>query len=273
MAYGNVNGIPLLPHENSIITEKYNYRKARQYYIKRKGPGDIMGKKTKYFCYICIMLVAFSISNYASYKSALNHFEEIQSDNEKKAYEQFEAYVSEKVDSKYKEFEEIWQQHEEETENNVPADTSEYDRLGVQTIYQIENYNSEKGTTIVEYETLPEELIGLEREQADEYCKNYMKNMPAEEFLKGLQSMGVTSFSNERLVVKKIYDSSKVKFKYYLIAVDGEVVVYYGDKKTVHEYTGIETSNLPAKERRALKKGIEIHDEDELYSILENYSS
>ncbi|HBA97016.1 MAG TPA: hypothetical protein DCZ23_02810 [Lachnospiraceae bacterium] len=227
-----------------------------------------MGRKTKYFCGICAMLVLFAIGNYASYQSALRHFEKMQEDSRKKTYDQFEAYVSEKIDSRYKELEE-----EQQTEDNVSADTSDYDKLGVQTIYQIESYNSVKDTTVVEYETLPEELIGLTREQTDDYCRNYIKNMPAEEFLKGLQSMGVTGFSNERLVVKKIYDSSKVEFKYYLIAVDGEVVAYYGDKKTVYEYTGIETRSLPAKERRALKKGIEVSDEEELYSILENYSS
>lgn len=227
-----------------------------------------MGRKTKYFCGICAMLVVFAIGNYASYQSALRHFEKMQEDSRKKTYDQFEAYVSEKIDSRYKELEE-----EQQTEDNVSADTSDYDKLGVQTIYQIESYNSVKDTTVVEYETLPEELIGLTREQTDDYCRNYIKNMPAEEFLKGLQSMGVTGFSNERLIVKKIYDSSKVEFKYYLIAVDGEVVAYYGDKKTVYEYTGIETRSLPAKERRALKKGIEVSDEEELYSILENYSS
>lgn len=229
-----------------------------------------MRRGTKYFCGICVIIAIFAVSNYIFYKSALRHFEQMQISSEKKTYEEFEAYVSEKVDSKYKELEE---KHDQVTEDNISAGTSEYDKLGVQTVYQIESYDSLRDTTVVEYETLPEELIGLTRELADEYCKNYMKNLPAEEFLKGLQSMGITSFSNERLVVKKIYDSSKVEYKYYLIAVDGEVVVYYGDKKTVYEYTGIETSRLHPSERRALKKGIEVRDEDELYSILENYSS
>ena len=85
--------------------------------------------------------------------------------------------------------------------------------------------------------------------------------------------MGVVKFSSERLVVKKIYDSSKIKYKYYLIAIDGEVVVYYGDKKTVYEYTGIETDKLSKREVNKLKKGIEVKDENELFSILENYSS
>lgn len=62
-------------------------------------------------------------------------------------------------------------------------------------------------------------------------------------------------------------------FRYYLIVVDGEVVVYYGDKKTVYEYTGIETKNLSKDDRKILKQGLEVKDDEELYSILENYSS
>ena len=166
-----------------------------------------MRRGTKYFCGICVIIAIFAVSNYIFYKSALRHFEQMQISSEKKTYEEFEAYVSEKVDSKYKELEE---KHDQVMEDNISAGTTEYDKLGVQTVYQIESYDSLRDTTVVEYETLPEELIGLTRELADEYCKNYMKNLPAEEFLKGLQSMGITSFSNERLVVKKIYDSSKV---------------------------------------------------------------
>ena len=88
-----------------------------------------------------------------------------------------------------------------------------------------------------------------------------------------MQSFGVVAFAKDRLIVKKIYDSSKVTYRYYLIAIDGEVVVYYGDKKTIFDYTGIKTSRLDKKERNALKKGVEVKDEDELYGILENYSS
>lgn len=43
--------------------------------------------------------------------------------------------------------------------------------------------------------------------------------------------------------------------------------------KTVYEHTGIKISSLSAKERKQLKKGIEVKDEEELYGILENYSS
>lgn len=235
----------------------------------KERPGDCMKIITKYLCGIGSLLLVFALGNYICYKSALKHFEEMQTNSEEKVYSEIDAVVTDKVESRYEELAE----RQQLAEDNVQADTSDYDTLSVQTIYQIENYDVVKDTTAVEYETLPEELVGLKREDADNYCKDYMKDIPAEEFLKGLQSMGVTSFSNERLIVRKIYNSSKVKYRYYLIAVDGEVVAYYGDKKTVYEYTGIETEGLHEEEKRALKKGIEVRDEDELYSILENYSS
>ena len=115
--------------------------------------------------------------------------------------------------------------------------------------------------------------MGLTRDEVDDYCKKYMDKLPVEEYLDGLQSIGVVAFSKERLVIKKIFDSTKVAFRYYLIVVDGEVVVYYGDKKTVYEYTGIETKNLSKDDRKILKQGLEVKDDEELYSILENYSS
>ena len=58
-------------------------------------------------------------------------------------------------------------------------------------------------------------------------------------------------------------------------SLSGDLGVHpgYGDKKTIFDYTGIKTSRLDKKERNALKKGVEVKDEDELYGILENYSS
>ena len=223
---------------------------------------------TKYFCGICVMITVFVLGNFICYKSAMKHFEELQVSHDKEVYDKFESYVSGEIDAKY---EEIIQMQEQE--DDVSVGKNENSILGVETVFQIESYDSVKDTTVVEYKTLPEELVGGDRDAADEYCKAYMRDVPAEEFLKGISSMGVVSYSGERLVVRKVYDSSKVVYRYYLIAIDGEVVVYYGDKKTDYEYTGIETSNLTGAERRALKKGIEVTDEDELYSILENYSS
>ncbi|MCD7826874.1 MAG: BofC C-terminal domain-containing protein [Clostridiaceae bacterium] len=211
-----------------------------------------------------------AVGSFAAYQGTLQKMEEMQTDYELRLSEQVEVYVTEQLEDTATEVVErlVENSREEEVQTSTQETT-----LDVDTIYQVQKYDAAEDTTVTEYETLPSDLVGGTRETADQYCQNYMDNVPAEEFLDGLQSMGVVSFSNERLVIKKIYDTTKVDFRYYLIALDGEVVAYYGDKKNIYEYTGIEVKKLPAEDRKALKKGIEVKDEEELYSILENFSS
>lgn len=60
---------------------------------------------------------------------------------------------------------------------------------------------------------------------------------------------------------------------YYLLEVNGYVVAYLGDKKTVYEYTDIPCECLPASVRQELKDGKCLQTQEELYGFLENYSS
>lgn len=228
-----------------------------------------MNRKISYVCAVTGIVIAIVAGNYICYRTMVNKMEQMQTDYEQRISEQVEVDVTTQLEDKATEVvERIVKSNEESVSTNAAEDV-----LSVNTVYQIQQYDVQKDTTTTDYETLPQDLVGLTRTQADEYCKDYMNKLPVEEYLDGLQSIGVVSFSTERLVVKKIYDSSKVEFRYYLIAVDGEVVVYYGDKKTVYEYTGIETKNLSKEEKTMLKKGLEVKDEEELYGILENYSS
>lgn len=223
-----------------------------------------MRNKILYYCCSALgMLTLVVVANYVCYHSAMKQFSKQQQSYEQELTEQMESQVARQVEDQ-------WEQSAEQ--KNVPVDSTKT-KLGVDTVYQVENYDAVKDQTTTEYLILPEELVGYDREKTDEYFKKYMKTLPVEEFLNGLQSVGVTNFSAERLVVHKVYDSSKIKYRYYLIAVDGEVVVYYGDKKTVFEYTGILTDTLSKEEQDALKQGIEVEDENALFGILENYSS
>lgn len=223
-----------------------------------------MRNKVLYYCCTTLgMLTLVVVANYVCYHSAMKQFSKQQQAYEEELSEQMESQVARQVEDQ-------WEQSAEQ--ENVPVESTKT-KLGVDTVYQVENYDAVKDQTTTEYLILPEELVGYDREQTDEYFKKYMNNLPVEEFLNGLQSAGVTNFSTERLVVHKVYDSSKIKYRYYLIAVDGEVVVYYGDKKTVFEYTGILTDTLSKEEQDALKQGIEVEDENALFGILENYSS
>ena len=228
-----------------------------------------MSRKISYVWIALGIVLAIIVGDFISYHMVLNKMDSMQTDYEQRVSELVEVDVTKQLENKA---EEVVERIVENNTDSVTASTGE-EALSVNTVYQIQRYDVQKDTTATDYETLPQDLVGFTREQADGYFKDYMNRLPVEEYLDGLQSIGIVSFSAERLVVKRIYDNSKVEYRFYLIAVDGEVVVYYGDKKTVYEYTGIETKNLSKEEGTMLKKGLEVKDEEELYGILENYSS
>lgn len=60
---------------------------------------------------------------------------------------------------------------------------------------------------------------------------------------------------------------------YYLMEVNGYVVVYLSDKKTPYEYTDIRYDELPDSLRDEIRNGKYLEGEKELYGFLENYTS
>lgn len=224
-----------------------------------------MNKVFRYSSWVCGLIAVFSIGNYFCYQSAMKHFQEMQQDYESRLGEQVQVYVTKEMETKMEDL-------EQQVEESIEAQASD-NTLSENAVYQIQSYNSVTDTTTTDYESLPRDMVGYTMEDAERFCEDYMNQMPVEDFLDGLQSMNVVSFAVDRLVVRKSYDISKVKFRFYLIASQGEVVVYYGDMKTVYEETGISVDSLSKADRRELKNGIEVKDEEELFGILENYSS
>lgn len=160
-----------------------------------------------------------------------------------------------------------------EAEQVEQADTRKQDIVWPDTECVLEIYD--KGTGQQVKGKLPdrEEILGKNRKELIEYLSVYMEELPLEEFQKGLLSYELLSFSADRVVLRKTYDSGLVGYEYYIAVFDNEVVVYYSDKKTVYEYTGISVKNLPEIELRKLNYGIYVKNQEELYGILENYSS
>jgi hypothetical protein len=224
--------------------------------------------KKKIFRYItvcCSLIALFSLGNYYCYQSALQHFEKMQEDYESRLGEQVQVYVTNQMADQMEEW-------ETKAQESVAADQVENVLTG-ESVFQVQSYDALTDTTVTEYEQLPEQLVGSGRQAAQEYCQTYKDTMSPEEFLNGLQTVSLVSFSKDRLVIRKSYDVSKVKFRYYLITDEEQLIVYYGDMKNVYEKTGILVESLSKEERKALKKGIEVKDEEELYGILENYST
>lgn len=60
---------------------------------------------------------------------------------------------------------------------------------------------------------------------------------------------------------------------YYLMEVNGYIVVYLSDKETPYEYTDILYDELPAVMRNEVRNGKYVESQEELYGFLENFSS
>ena len=116
-------------------------------------------------------------------------------------------------------------------------------------------------------------LVGKNREELVSYMKDYMKSIPLTEYEKGLISYELRSFSTDKLVMRKTYDASLLPYKFYINIVNGYVTVYYSDLETVYEYTHINAAELSEDARIALSQGIFVKDREELYGLLEGYSS
>ena len=67
--------------------------------------------------------------------------------------------------------------------------------------------------------------------------------------------------------------AEKLNDCYYLMEVNGYIVVYFSDKKTPYEYTDIHYDELPELLRQEIRNGKYIESTAELYGFLENYSS
>ncbi len=91
----------------------------------------------------------------------------------------------------------------------------------------------------------------------------------AQEDLTG-EISGTESIAAEGEAVKET-DSDKEGF--YLCELQGFVVVYLNDKKTIYEFTEIPLTDLPQEVQQEVADGKYVHTAEELYAFLENYSS
>lgn len=69
-----------------------------------------------------------------------------------------------------------------------------------------------------------------------------------------------------------MYDN-KNNYEYFIAEKDGYLVVYENDKETVVEVTDISYDNLEDSEKEEINAGVYVGSDDELYGILESYSS
>lgn len=147
------------------------------------------------------------------------------------------------------------------------------DRIDMDTKFLLITADIGNDTDIKSRENIPNEWMGMNRTELIKWLHDYSTAPPLDEVNKGFLSYELVSFSPELVKAKKTYLSDMVIFKYFIGIRNDMVVVYHNDKKTVYEYTGINCKSLPIEEQKKLNYGIYVRDEEQLYGILEDYSS
>ena len=239
-----------------------------------------MKKAYIYLISFFALSAAFSLCYFISYKTALNQFNKgaVEKNNELSLYAKGDGtrildQAKQNVTS-YSGEEALDTENLNATADELLAvDTNALDAISMNTICVMEEYNLIEDTLSEKYLSVPDELIGLNRSQLVVYVTNYMLDIPAEDMEKGLSAFEIVSYSPEKVVLRKTYNDDLIPYKYFIVVFDGLITVYYSDKKTVYEYTDIDIKNLPEEEQKKLNYGIDVKDQEELYGILENYSS
>lgn len=158
-------------------------------------------------------------------------------------------------------------------DNTLAVDRQASEIILPSTRYIIEICDMKTNTTEIQELNPPGYLVGLTREEVLDYLESYMQDMTLSEHNKGLISYELVKFSEDEVTMRKTYNEDTVPFRFYVVVKDGYVVVYNSDLKSVFDYTGIEAAKLSEKDRIALSKGIYINSKDELYGLLESFTS
>ncbi len=218
-------------------------------------------------CFVGLCAV-FTACYYISFRRALNHYNE-------KAVERDHQLL--KSLEEYKKQEQILYSNQQQVQVTPQPEalttSKEQDIVLPNTKYILETYQLKENSLVREELAPTADLIGLTRSEIILKLSDYMKEIPISEEMDGLYGYELLSFSQKEIVIRKSYNADMHKFRYYVAVRDGKVIIYYSDRKTVYYQTEIDAINLPEKDRNELMQGIEVRTSDELYSLLESYSS
>ncbi|NLJ97464.1 MAG: hypothetical protein GX321_09970, partial [Clostridiales bacterium] len=199
--------------------------------------------------------VLFSVCYYLSYQHALRKFNR----NAIERSEEFAALHNNNDPSTIATSDNNQDIDDDLSDDTVPVAMQSEPVIQPTTKYILEIYDRKEGTLEKKEQNPPADIVGLTREEVEEYLDDYMSDLTLSEYNSGLLSYELLSFSDNTVKFRKSYDADMVPYRFYVVVKNGYVVVYNSDLKSVYEYTHIEVKNLPEADRVQLSQGIYVN--------------
>lgn len=138
--------------------------------------------------------------------------------------------------------------------------------------YQLETFDLSSGTKTTEILAVPQDMLGMTREEVVGYLNGKCESPSDEDTKEGLVNYELSSFSARTMTVLKTITSTP-SYEYYLVAEEGYLLVYLSDRTTNYLFTHIALTEFPEKEQSELMEGKGFHSMMDLFNYLESYTS
>ncbi|MCI8566084.1 MAG: hypothetical protein HFI39_07180 [Lachnospiraceae bacterium] len=156
--------------------------------------------------------------------------------------------------------------------NAMPVNENQEIYINSRMDYRLQLYDARSSEMTEQQEKVPVAMYGLTPEDLKEYLKNLsdIENQGNEEEEVRYE---LVSFSQDGFTVRKTVSEKEPVYELFLIAEDGHLTAYTGDRMHVYEYTMIPLSDFPLEQQAMLTKGVFIKTLADYYDFLETYSS
>ena len=171
------------------------------------------------------------------------------------------------------ESEEQYIQNESTTDSDVKTvDDSIEIYVTPKMTYTLETYDVRDGQMTSEILPIPNEMYGLNRTELE----TYLVQLAASENQNSMDTeyyYHVTLFSRRAFTVRKTIVEKKPRYAIFLIAEEGWLTAYTGDRTSIYEELHIALGDFPLEQQAMLTQGIYMKTMADYYDFLETYSS
>lgn len=166
----------------------------------------------------------------------------------------------------------ITNQIHQETQNVIPADDNTDIYITPRMTYTLEIYDARSRQLTNETQPIPNDMYGLNRVELEQYLIQLaeQENREDDELERHYQ---VTVFSRRAFTVRKTITEKKPEYAVFLIAEEGWLRAYTGDRTAVYEELSIALEDFPLEQQAMLTQGIYMKTLADYYDFLETYSS